>query len=249
MKKLILLLMVLVVSLFAKPLKPESVLAKELTKLDKGQQELLFKSYIYAEQNGYGYTLTAVAWKESNFGKIVANPKEGKYGTYGPYQSKVEDVLARNHLKPTKDNIAKVREQLLHDLKFAANDAIIELKAWDHSHAKKKKVNVYRSTLAAYNAGTAAEKSSLGKGYAEDIVHRLPIVKKYIMSKPELLASYKEHAKTIDRLSSFIKVSDPKDIRIILSCTTFDLKPLGATYLSTVTARELIPSLAKDELV
>lgn len=182
--------MVVTVLLYAKPIKTTEMLKKELDSLKPAQQELLVKSYIYGEPHDAGHTLGGIAWIESNFKMGVANPREGRYGTYGIYQSKVEDVLVRNNLKPTKENVENIRKLLSTDLKFAARDAVTELKAWERLHVKQGKVNTYRSKLASYNAGTKGPNTAVGKAYAADVARRAVLIKHYLASNPHLIAKY-----------------------------------------------------------
>lgn len=201
-KVMILLMLVLTVSLFAKGEKTVAQLNAELKSLNNSQKEVMALSYLYGEQQNRGLTLTAIAWREGVFRKDAANPKEGKYGTWGVYQVTMEDALRRNHMKPTKENIEFLRVKLLTDLKFAAEDAMKELKAWDAKHVRDGKANVWRTTLAAYNVGTRADKSPTGNLYAKDIAMRTGMIKKYFNTHPEILADAKEKINAEKRLNN-----------------------------------------------
>lgn len=162
---------------------------KQLTQLNDKQFVILVKSIKHGEKYNKGEKLGAIAWRESNLGKYVANPKEGKYGTYGVYQSTVEADRPKHNMKHTLANVKKMRQLLLNDLMFAANDALTELKYWESCYKDKK--NKDKVVLASYNAGTKGIKSSNALAYADDVMLRTKVINKYVeQNKQYITARY-----------------------------------------------------------
>lgn len=177
MKKLmtILAMLVLVVCAYGS----ESVInsyVKQLENLTKDQKRIMLYSYKVGEPEDLGYSLAAIAWKESMFGKYMMNLADGKMGSYGVYHILLEYSIARARIKD-EWGISRHAEKLMYNLEFSANEALSELLFWRKHFAKYK--SQWKSMFAAYNAGTAALKSKKGRQYAEDAILRVKALERY----------------------------------------------------------------------
>lgn len=107
-----------------------------------------------------GYSLMAIAIKESNIGKYVVNDKTNDYGLF---QANIKTVLSRQNVKDTKANRMLYSKKLINDVSFATANAIIELEYW-----KKVHKNNWAKTWASYNTGWRY-KGKTGFKYANSI--------------------------------------------------------------------------------
>lgn len=148
----------------------------ELTQLSKKQKMVMYESYLYGLDHDLGYTLAAIAWKESKFGLWPINVSDGKHGSFGPFHVLLESSSVRNGAVTDWDK-SRLAEKLVLDFQFAANEAISELLYWQRRW-ENKDMNWSR-TVASYNAGKASINSDRGLAYSKDILLRIKILKKY----------------------------------------------------------------------
>lgn len=178
MKKIlvsILTMLALCVSVYASEAVINSYV-KQLENLTKEQKKIMLYSYRVGEPEDLGYSLAAIAWKESMFGKYMLNLADGRLGSFGVYHILLEYAIARARIKDDW-NTSRLAERLMYDLDFSAKEAIGELKFWKNYFRKNK--YQWKSMFAAYNAGTAALKSKKGKQYADDAVLRVKALERY----------------------------------------------------------------------
>lgn len=187
MKKLFLLLMVVcTTSLFAAG--SVNGYYQGLSKLNDNQMRVLVKAYNAGKAHKRNATLAAIAWNESSAGERLENLSDGRYGSFGVYHGLMETVLARHNLKPTKANIALMAKRLKTDFDFASKEVIAELSYWEHRN--RGKTNVYKRTLASYNAGNKGLGCSAGVKYSNDISLRVIAIDKFFKNNPNLYAKY-----------------------------------------------------------
>lgn len=130
------------------------------------QQVTLARSYQYGEPYNLGYTLSAIAWKESLAGKYKINYSDPSFGVY---HNVIHQVARREGVTGgfAKNQLA---QRLVDDDEYAASQAIAELQSWLRYH----KGDLYKS-WASYNAGTDYE---YGLTYAADVKKKIGILKK-----------------------------------------------------------------------
>lgn len=153
---------------------------KQLERLDTKQLKIMIFSYQMGKEHDLGYSLAAIAWKESNFGKFLINLQDGEMGSYGVYHILLQYAVARNKIKSDWD-ISRYAEQLVFDNELCANEAISELLFWLKYH--KRHNNKWRRMFASYNAGTYGIDTAKGKLYADDAVHRVRALEKFFKDK------------------------------------------------------------------
>lgn len=173
---------------------------RELKQLNKQQYLILSLAYSIGRKSDLELTLTAIVWKESSFGKQIANTKDGKYGSFGVGQILLETAMSRNGYK-SNDERLKLKMQLLTDNVFNLEQAVKELLYWKSIY--KDRMNHYdwlRLTVASYNAGWRTVKSPKGKRYADDVMLRIKAIRKFFLTSktfPEKLS--REHLLTIQK--------------------------------------------------
>ena len=151
---------------------------QELEELDEEQLELMLRVYSLGGEHGLGYTLVTIAWKESDFGKYNINLSDGKYGSYGVFQIRLDYALKRNNIK-TKWKRDRFAEKLLNDLEFSTNEAVKVLNFWINHHKKNtKKGQRLLNVFASYNAGYK-HGGKKGAQYGKDSIRRFKAVQKY----------------------------------------------------------------------
>ena len=155
---------------------------KDLYNLNNNQKEVMLRAYIQGAEYDYGYTLTAIAWTESNFGKFKMNVNDGdvyKYkGSYGVYHILLNTVMSREEIK-SQWHASRVAERLYTDQKYCGTKALEELLFWDRTWKSKGVEKHYRHVVASYNAGYNSINSKNGRKYSEVIALRVKALKKY----------------------------------------------------------------------
>ena len=117
-----------------------------LEKFNDTQKEVLLRSYLAGYQFGFGYTLAAIAWKESCAGEYKMNFQDPSAGIFHAY---IPGVIKRYpKLKQNGFTQNMVGAMLVEDDKFAAQIAISELKFWDKIHKDN-----WRNIVKSYNKG------------------------------------------------------------------------------------------------
>lgn len=163
----------LIISFFiAGTLHLNSASLKELDNLNKDQLKTLYKTFYYGKQHDLHWTLTAIAWKESNFGKYLINPRSKDYGVFQinlkTYKRRYASEIATNNLS---DDTIKSYLVRYYDLNAIA--AIDELLFWQSVHGKQ-----WTKIWASYNDGTVI--SSKGRAYSRDIAKRIKLLQHFI---------------------------------------------------------------------
>jgi hypothetical protein len=118
-------------------------------------------SYRYAEPYDFGYTLAAIALKESNAGKWKINIQDPSGGLY---HVTLDKVLSIKDWEDTPFNRNRAMQLLVNDDKLAARIAVEELQMWKDVNAGD-----WLSTWASYNHGWNGPNTERGQAYAEDI--------------------------------------------------------------------------------
>lgn len=161
-----------VVLLISLSLHAES-LSNQLKHLNIRQQIILTEAYDYGEPSGYGYTMAAIAWQESFFGKFTLNlsdPSCGIMHIMPKYLVKKIDLI------DTPWNQSRLCERLIADRDFSYAAALLTLKYWENYWTLKGSPRIWSHTVASYNAGFSY---SNGKSYKNAIYRKIKALKSY----------------------------------------------------------------------
>ena len=150
-----------------------------LEKFNDTQKEVLLRSYLAGYQFGFGYTLAAIAWKESCAGEYKMNFQDPSAGIFHAY---IPGVIKRYpKLKQNGFTQNMVGAMLVEDDKFAAQIAISELKFWDKIHKGN-----WRNIVKSYNKGYSWQKNLQSNIQAEkyyaDIAKKVKQLQEYFAS-------------------------------------------------------------------
>lgn len=147
-----------------------------LSQFSNSQKEVLFRAYLAGEKDGFGYTLAAIAWKESCAGEYKMNFQDPSAGIFHAY---IPGVINRYpKLKQNGFTQNMVGAMLVEDDKFAAQIAISELKFWERQHKGN-----WRNIIKSYNKGYSWQKNQRANLQAEkyymDVASKVKQLQKY----------------------------------------------------------------------
>lgn len=138
---------------------------------NENQLNTMTRAYHTGKADGLGYTLAAIAWRETLAGENVVNYRgQLKNAAMGAFQNKIETVGSRENCT-THKCYANIGVMLITDQEYAANMALIEIKDWLRYHKGNKS-----KSLSSYNSGFKHNKFSIN--YAKDVIEK----EKYIKS-------------------------------------------------------------------
>jgi hypothetical protein len=118
---------------------------------ESDQIDVMQKSYALGLEHNLGFTLAAIALKESSAGKYRINALSGDFGVY---QGNVETICKQAGIfhKPFQCNMEI--QQVVDNIEKAAQHAIETLQYWQNYHKKRtENYLVYQKMIRAYNAG------------------------------------------------------------------------------------------------
>lgn len=128
-------------------------------RLTDAQRSVLEFSYSYGKEFDYGYTLAAIALKESNLGEWPINLQDPSAGFYHVTTIKVINLLGWSN---TSFNHNRAASKLVYDHHLSAHLAIEELLYW------RNRLGAWEASVRAYNAGNNW-RSERGERYVFDI--------------------------------------------------------------------------------
>lgn len=147
----------------------------ELKTLSSEQKAVMVKTFKMAKVHDLQWTMTAIAWKESGFGKALVGRTTPDYGVFqinlNTYKRRFHDEIVENDLSEKE-----IIETLKYDFETGFIAALEEIYFW-----KKVRKDDWRMVWASYNDGTYI--SSKGKKYSEDIAKRIKLLKIYFKNK------------------------------------------------------------------
>ncbi|RDU68823.1 hypothetical protein CQA62_05400 [Helicobacter cholecystus] len=159
-----------------------------IQKFDKDQLQTIRYAYHYGKNHDLGYTMAAIAWKESCAGLYRINFDDPSAGIYHAY---LPNVIKRHYKKQnTSFRRNMVAERLIRDLEFASQIALEELLYW-----KKIRKNNWKAMIKSYNKGFSWEKNrtrnQMAQNYYEDIAKKIEILQNYFEKNPQMLQPIK----------------------------------------------------------
>lgn len=157
----------------------ENRCVSSIEQLSARQIDVLRKAYRYGQKHDLGYTLAAIAWKESCAGEYRMNFQDPSAGIFHAH---IPTVLKRHpHLRNNGFTQNRLGEKLIRDDEFAANEAISQLLYW-----KKVHNNDWDSIIKSYNKGFSWQKdkakAALANAYLRDVTHRYNQLKERLHS-------------------------------------------------------------------
>lgn len=141
----------------------ETLYAEGLTEQQVG---VLRQAHDYGRPYGWGQTLAAIAWKESNAGKYRLNLQDPSVGVFHVKVSKVVKHLGYRNTPFNRNRAAQVA---MEEFEVSAHIAVMELAYWSVQRGRS-----WRQTVASYNAGG---KWQNGSRYADDIAVKVGKIK------------------------------------------------------------------------
>ncbi|RBQ28121.1 transglycosylase SLT domain-containing protein [Aliarcobacter vitoriensis] len=159
--KLLLMILLFISNVFASEI--------DIKNLTPQQLETLKEIKKYGEDHGLGYTLMAIAIKESKLGTYMVNLDTKDFGLY---QANIRTVLNRQNIKDTTWNRNVFASKLVSDFHFATQNAIEELTFWQKVHR-----NDWSKVWGSYNAGYKYN-SMEAKNYSKEIASIIRELKK-----------------------------------------------------------------------
>lgn len=111
------------------------------------QVDVMYQSFQYGKERGWGLSLAAIAFKESSAGnpKFMRNPNDPSAGFHGV---KLEHVMKHFDMPDTKTNSAIAEDMLINSHGASAWFSMKVLDYWHNYH----KGNWYK-TIRSYNGG------------------------------------------------------------------------------------------------
>jgi len=135
------------------------------------------------------YTMTAIAFKESAFGRALSNDNDGRgtdLGSYGVFHNLVDSVYDRYMSIKPKSKIEQweiklyLAKRLRDDFDFSFSQALAELKYWEnYTIARGQEWNKWKLMIMRYNGGTFGDKNTKSIQYYYEIVNIIKALKLY----------------------------------------------------------------------
>lgn len=155
------------------------------------QLENLRYAYHYGKKDGLGFTMAAIAWKESCAGAYRYNAQDPSAGNYHVLleSAVILDRIfkgSKNANRPVSQFEKNViADRLVRSKRFASKIALYQLKEW-----KKIRKGDMRKVIKSYNRGYLWESSEANnksaEAYANDILEKIKILKKFYKKSPRM---------------------------------------------------------------
>jgi hypothetical protein len=150
-------------------------LVHELKNLSPEQQKVLEKTWELGKEFDLHYTLTAIAWQESSFGKYLV----GRWSPdYGVFQININTYKRRfkKEIKGSNLSDEQVIKFLTHNYSLGFVAAVEELLFW-----KKVRKNDWKKVWASYNDGTVIGEKGLN--YSRKLNKKIKALSVYMKGK------------------------------------------------------------------
>ena len=138
----------------------------ELNHLTINQQIVLHTVFDKAKPFDLQYTMTAIAWEESDFSKYQLNLNDPSCGVF--------HIMPRN-LADTNWEQSRICERLINDFDFSFSTALATFKWWYNYHKSKGHSNPWRKAISSYNGGYRGNKR-----YLQRILLRIHVLQIYL---------------------------------------------------------------------
>lgn len=169
MQRLIWIILIFINFSFALPQVEFKNSCVPLAQFSESQKQVLLRSYLAGEQDGFGLTLAAIAWQESCAGVYKMNFQDPSAGNFHAY---IPGVINRYpQLKQNGFTQNMVGAMLVENDTFAEQIAIIELKYWQKEHKGN-----WKNIIKSYNKGYSWQKMSRQIYRLKNIIKKLLFV-------------------------------------------------------------------------
>jgi hypothetical protein len=179
MKRILLILTLLAVSVFG---KSEKEIVDYLNNLNMNQRMFLKETYYGAKERGYGAILSGIAMRESEFNENRINLNDGKDtrfpGSYSGYQIHLNSYVQVKRL--SREEAGRELQKIMDNPEYARKIAMDMLDEWKAMYKKQGSSDTEFWMLASYNGGTRVSKNSDAKAYAKDVQLCAKVIDKYM---------------------------------------------------------------------
>ena len=142
------------------------ICAKEFS---QQQLDVMQQSYNYGKPSDLGYTLAAIAWKESSAGNKPVNWNDPSFGVHHILLKTAAAHEGFDHEKEPLRALA-LASRLVYDHDESARHSVMVLTHW------KGRRKDYAIMLASYYAGNNYK---AGLGYASDVINKVKFLQKH----------------------------------------------------------------------
>lgn len=180
MQRLIWILLIFINFSFALPQVEFKNSCVPLAQFSESQKQVLLRSYLAGEQDGFGLTLAAIAWQESCAGVYKMNFQDPSAGNFHAY---IPGVINRYpQLKQNGFTQNMVGAMLVENDAFAEQIAITELKYWQKEHKGN-----WKNIIKSYNKGYSWQKNEQAnlqaEKYYQEVAFRVKQLESYFKGK------------------------------------------------------------------
>ena len=134
----------------------------EPKKFSKNQKQVILKAFKYGAKSGFGYTMAAIAWKESCAGEYRVNFADPSAGIYHAH---IPGIIKKHKQKDSAFMRNMIGELLMRDDEFASQTALEELSYWHKVRFSWEKDR---------------ERDKMAQAYFEDVAKRVKELQTYI---------------------------------------------------------------------
>ena len=129
----------------------------------------MYNTFNKAKEFDLEYTMTAIVWQESQFGKYQLNLDDPSCGVF---HIMPKYLIKRTSLKDTSWNRSRLCERLINDYDFSFAAALLELKYWQNYWRSKHVKMVWSHMVGSYNGGYIPNWQ-----YVEEIKNKIRLLK------------------------------------------------------------------------
>lgn len=144
-------------------------------KFNANQKKVLKASYILGSEYGLGYSLAAIAWKESLAGEYLVNVNDPSFGVH---HILIGTAAKRAQVKGM--DINKLAMSIMGDIKVSSSFAVQELLFWKSELDDEEKT--WNNIWAAYNGGYRYAKK-IPQEYSKDIKRKITWLSQCMINK------------------------------------------------------------------
>ena len=145
--------------------------ANPLDKLDINQQIIMSKVFEKGKQFDLEFSLTAIVWQESQFGKYKIDLNDPSCGIF---HIMPRSLIHRVDMDNNSWNRSRLCERLISDDDFSFSAALLELKYWQNYWKSKHVKRVWSHMISSYNGGYKGNKQ-----YLKEIKQKIEMLKEY----------------------------------------------------------------------
>lgn len=133
----------------------------------------LQRSFDFGKESGWGWSLAAIAWKESSAGLNLVRfdpPYEYWSASYGVFHNYLKTVMSEEGCT-TARCASKIAQNLMTNFKYSAQHAVKTLEYWKKVSGKGNYYDIWKG----YNDGY--QNTARGKAYSVDIGDKIVYLK------------------------------------------------------------------------